>query len=346
MKKDSIRELPSNVEEIYSHAPEIIERETYDNGFSRGWGMHFPASEEYWLDVHVHYWVKPEDILVLTQNYMERVSELNVKKVVMIPPIPNLGTHGETCSKEYYDARELNPHLIYNCENKDVSWMIYLAPATPDPEFVDEACKKGACGVKLHNAPFIRDGSDRRVWFSREWDETFKVIEKCGIPVLHHPTQRLSGTPYKGGGLHSYWKDGWKNGVNYTNEDLLQDFLELLVKYPNLNFIGAHELFLGWERLVELFDRYKNLFIDTSGACLLREDDCMCEADIKYIRNIFIKYSDRILFGTDVVNTQAEPAKNIERINKSYMRFIKQLRLPYEELQNVTHRNAERLCRI
>jgi len=333
-------------EGTYPHAPEIAERETIDSGFSRGWGMHFPASAEYWVDIHAHYWVNPEDIMTFTEKHMERVGQFNVKKVVMIPPIPNLGAHGETSPKHISDAHELNPHLLYECADKNVSWMIYLAHTTPDPIFVEEACKAGACGLKLINATFIRDGSDRRVWFSKEWDETFKAVERCGIPVLTHVTQRVGASPYKGGGKNVYWVDGWKNGVTYTNEDLLQDFLEMLKKYPNINFIGAHELFLGWERLTELFDSYKNLYIDTSGACLIREDDRMSESDIEYIRNIFIKHSDRILFGTDVVNTDVEPNHNVDTVYKNYIRFINQLRLPYEELQNVSHRNAERLCRI
>ena len=36
------------------YSPDVLERETADNGFSSGWGFHFQPSEKYWIDCHVH----------------------------------------------------------------------------------------------------------------------------------------------------------------------------------------------------------------------------------------------------------------------------------------------------
>ena len=33
----------------YIHSPFVALRDTIDNGFSGGWGLHFQPSEEYWL---------------------------------------------------------------------------------------------------------------------------------------------------------------------------------------------------------------------------------------------------------------------------------------------------------
>ena len=32
----------------------LLQRDTMDGGFSRAWMPHFPPSEEYWVDMHVH----------------------------------------------------------------------------------------------------------------------------------------------------------------------------------------------------------------------------------------------------------------------------------------------------
>ena len=60
-------------------------------------------------------------------------------------------------------------------------------------------------------------------------------------------------------------------------------------KYPKINFIGAHQLHIGWERLGELFDKYPNLYTDTSTGCFLNPDDDFYSEDKEYLRNFFIK---------------------------------------------------------
>ena len=36
------------------YSPYVKEREILDNFFSKGWGFHFPPSEEYVIDCHAH----------------------------------------------------------------------------------------------------------------------------------------------------------------------------------------------------------------------------------------------------------------------------------------------------
>jgi len=72
----------------------------------------------------------------------------------------------------------------------------------------------------------------------------------------------------------------------------------------------------------------------------------MYPEDQEKLRDFFIKYADRILFGTDIgmgsrYNTETEHLSLM-----GHIRFIRQLRLPYDELQKVSHQNAERLFRL
>ncbi len=340
-------------ENLYPHAPEVYEREVLDNGFSRGWGMHFHPVEDYWLDCHVHFRAEDKDVSKAVDNYLKGVSRYNVKKILAIPDIVSVDvkTSGAGLNDNGMYARYLNPHMSQGTldddifRNENIYWMIYLDYKVPDAAFVEEAHDRGVSGVKLHNAPLISEGGDRKVWFSNEWDAVFRKIQECGMTVLIHVTQRLSASPYKGAGKNLYFSEGWKKGITYTNEDLLQDFLMLLKMYPGINFIGAHELFLGLERLDELLDAYPNLHIDSSGGFMLREDDDFYDYERKLYRDFFLKHSKRILFATDVIFTKDGPPENTEKYYAVRTRFIKKLRLPNEVLQDVAHGNAERLLR-
>jgi len=72
----------------------------------------------------------------------------------------------------------------------------------------------------------------------------------------------------------------------------------------------------------------------------------MYPEDQKKLRDFFIKYADRILFGTDIgmgsgYNTETEHLSLM-----GHIRFIRQLRLPYDELQKISHQNSARLFRL
>ena len=72
----------------------------------------------------------------------------------------------------------------------------------------------------------------------------------------------------------------------------------------------------------------------------------MYPQDQERIRKFFLKYADRILFGTDIGMGDVYH-RETERLSlMGHIRFIRQLRLPYPELQKVSHQNAERLFRL
>lgn len=328
--------------EIHPHSPEIAERELSDGGFSKGWGMHFLPAEKYWFDIHTHFKIdKAERLPTVIDGYHARVSAFNVKRFIIIPPILHPGDDGKYKHSSGFSVYDENQHFGISYENNNVQWIIYLNYLQPDANFVEQAIKKGMCGLKLHNAPIICDGADKDVWLSKDWGRIFGILEENRIPVLWHITQRMSASPYIGGNSCSYWKEGWERGVKYTNEDLLQVFLKIVEKYPNIDFVAAHQLHLGWDRLSALFDVYGNLYADTSVGCFVRPDDQIYEEDRINLQDIFARYSDRILFATDSLVSD-----NLCDIGDGYnghIRFIKQLRLPYDALQKISHENAERI---
>lgn len=340
-------------ERIYPHSPDVLERDTSDNGFSKGWGMHFLLKEETIVDMHGHIEFSPStDADQLVKHHLGIMKQLNVSRLVACSPVmmrpedrekplgfPTLCCYGFDELKPYLELAQITGHM---------SLMPFLHHGNPDIGLLKQSIEEGACGVKLHNAPIIVEGADAEIWLSDEWAGIFSELGKANLSVLWHVTQRLTDCPYVGGERNAYWRDGWKMGVSYTNEDLLRIYLLVVSRYPEVRFISAHQLHIGWDRLASMFDQYENLYIDTSIGCWVNEGDRMHEDDIRYIREIFIRYSDRILFGTDY---SIAPGGNGVETNdeakldpvKNHIRFIKQLRLPDEALQRVFHANAEKI---
>lgn len=327
-----------NDELVYPHSADVLERKKIDNRFSDGWGMHFTPVEKYWTDVHTHMEIADSaESLGMIRQFLHEVSNLNVKYIIAITP-------GLVNDDKYIKRSEDFDYFKKQLEGfPNIKFMLYLRHDDPDCEKVKNLSNKGIGGIKLHNAPIITEALNPELWLSDKWSEIFEAIEEKQLPILWHVTQRLSDSPYTGGGRNTYWKDGWKKGVKYTNEDLLQIFLNVVERYPGIKFVGAHQLHIGWTRLVELFEKYPNLYIDTTIGCMLRRDFEIYDYDRNFLRKIFVKYCDRILFGTDLTIT-SKNLKNTTNIIKNYenhMRFIRSLRLPDNALQLISHGNAE-----
>ena len=103
---------------------------------------------------------------------------------------------------------------------------------------------------------------------------------------------------------------------------------------------------VGWDRLEEIFEEHPNVYIDTSIGCFLRHGDVMYPEDLKKLRNFFIKYSDRILFGTDISVGEGQHKETNHLSLVGHTNFIRHLRLPYEDLQKISHENSEKLFKL
>lgn len=333
----------------FSYAPDVEQRKTLDNGFSMGWGMHFPACEDFWFDAHVHYGdadgqnAKIDEVL---EGYAPVLEEHRVLKSMVIfktydPKTGWIPPNAE--NKNFFPIRQIAKYADYFHANRRFFWAAWMGHKDPNAALLRQCVDAGASCIKLHNAPIITEAGDPNIWNSQPWRDVFERIGESGLPVLWHVTQRLSACPYRGMGANSYWKEGVPKGVAYTNQDLLSLFLETVERYPQIHFIGAHQLHLGFDRLGALFDRYPNLSVDTSIGCFLKPDDCFHEPDREYIRDFLTRYGDRILFATDVYyrNPKDLPWKLKEEY-LGHIRFIKKLNLPDGALQAISHGNAEK----
>lgn len=337
-------------EEQQPYAPECNVHNTVDQGFSRGFGAHFHPIPEYFVDSHVHYTAARTGMPILeaADQYRVQVAGLGVKKLVLIPPVSVSG-QGNALIRPA-DARLLNPHLALSRDDRRLAWLIYLRHDMPDERFVREAVESGCHGLKLHMAPLVIAGADCRRFLEAAWGRVFSRLEAHKLPVLFHVTQYLGGSRYKNRGgadqnlvRNRYFSEGWTHGLTATNQDLLDMFLELVRRYPGIPFIGAHELYLGLDRLDELLDRHENLHIDTSGGFLLNDDDDFYPRDRDLIKKFVLKQADRLLYASDAATEAYVSPAEQHALQRCRMRFVKRLMLPDDALQHVCHRNAERI---
>jgi predicted TIM-barrel fold metal-dependent hydrolase len=80
------------------------------------------------------------------------------------------------------------------------------------------------------------------------------------------------------------------------------DTIEVASQHPQTTFIFAHGLFMlendaGLDKLAGILDKYPNMFVDLSYVHNMRQEE---HYTVSKARDFYIKYKDRILFGTDV----------------------------------------------
>jgi len=129
----------------------------------------------------------------------------------------------------------------------------------------------------------------------------FRRLEETGFPLLFHV-----GDPA------AYWnpKDAFSNlrGWNYTKggfvkfPELLRQVEQVLRRYPKLTVIFAHFMFLAYDlkRVEGYFRKYPNMYVDVTPGTELYYD---LSKDPAAARKFFIKWQDRILYGTDLFYT-------------------------------------------
>jgi predicted TIM-barrel fold metal-dependent hydrolase len=122
--------------------------------------------------------------------------------------------------------------------------------------------------------------------------------------------------------------------------------LEQMRRYPKLKIIGAHALYVGIDRLAELFSEYENLYIDSSCSMVLRWADDFSEEVRTLLCDFIEKWSERILFGSD---GGLFPGSIDDYAVQSFLchaRFMSKLWLNDKALQDVAWRNAYQLLKL
>jgi len=188
---------------------------------------------------------------------------------------------------------------------------------------IKKSIAKGAVGIKIWKniGMEILKSSDQSFLMIDDpfFDPLFTFLSDNKIPVLAH-----LGEP-KNCWLPLAAMTSNRNRLYYTNNPQFHAYLHpeipsyekqvqardrILAKYPGLTFVGAHLGSLEWsyEELSKRFDKYPNFKVDLSSR--LGHLQIQSDKDFDGVRNFFIQYADRIMYGTDAYN-------NPEKLNGS-----------------------------
>jgi hypothetical protein len=132
--------------------------------------------------------------------------------------------------------------------------------------------------------------------FASYWEK----MAQAQVPLIFHvndPEEFWDASRIPDWAAQRGWFYG--DGTFINNEAQYTEIFNLLSQNPSIKVIFAHFFFLSAQlpRLADLLDRYPNVSIDlTPGIEMYRN----FSASIEKTREFFLKYQDRILFGTDI----------------------------------------------
>jgi predicted TIM-barrel fold metal-dependent hydrolase len=139
----------------------------------------------------------------------------------------------------------------------------------------------------------------------------------------------------------------------------------VLKKHPGLIFCGAHFASLEWsiDEIAKRLDAFPNMMVDTAERICQIQYQSLTEYE--KVRNFVLKYQDRILYSTDVIDDgkigDEELKEHIKTIWERHWKYFttdvmqtapkvngafKGLNLPWEAIENIYYKNAERFYKL
>lgn len=152
------------------------------------------------------------------------------------------------------------------------------------------------------------------------YDDMYDMLEKRGVPLTAHVADpddfwhRERMEPFE-------VERGWcyEDPKFLTMEQIFASLMRRLEKNPRLKLCLAHFGFLSrrLEMCYEICERYPNVRFDLAPAACIFDD---FEKKLPQWRDFFVKYSDRIMYGTDT--STGGGAEYIEALQETMLRCI------------------------
>ena len=185
---------------------------------------------------------------------------------------------------------------------------------------LDDAFARGAVAVKVwKNIGMVAtDAAGKRIFLDDpRFDGVMAHLERRGIPLIAHQAEPkncwLPLDQMTTENDRSYFREHpeyymYLHPEEPSYEALMAARDRFVARHPRLAFDGAHMASLEWsvDELARFFDRYPNTVVDL--AARMSNLQVQSNADIAKVRGFFIKYQDRILYGTDLTDSPPDPA--------------------------------------
>jgi predicted TIM-barrel fold metal-dependent hydrolase len=172
-----------------------------------------------------------------------------------------------------------------------------------------EAARAGAVGVKVWKnlGLWLRDATGRRLAVTDpRLEALWEVAGELGLPIAIHtgdPPAFFAPLTDDNPRIEELRKhpDWWYGGGEFPSLQRLHDELEAVVAaHPGTKFVGLHfGCFMSWGDVRRMLATYPNYHVDTAAAIA-----DMGRGDVGEVRDIVVDFSERVIFGTDLLRTE------------------------------------------
>jgi len=296
------------------------------------------------IDCHMHV-----ASIMNTNNLLEIVSEAGFHRASLLSMIDEKRVN---YNPEVLLLKALHPEMFYAFGSLDYAFIFAGKPLQPVQDQVDRLRDIGFDGVKMvegkptyrkllkigFDDPFYKDYFERSFY-----KDYFERIEESKLPLLFHVADPEEfWDPEKVPGWAK--AQGWFYDETYPSKDqLYREVDKVLDNHPDLKVIFAHFYFLSAdiEAASDFLENHKNVHLDlTPGVEMYYNFSRKTEA----WREFFMKYGDRILFGTDIFGGErVESALAKVRLVREFLETDQGLNLPRGTLEKIYCSNFHRI---
>ena len=306
------------------------------------------------MDVHAHFFDDMPEFVEM----LERI-DMRVINICVYGTQPELLVPAEMRAEMLY--QKYKPHMFF-CSTFDLTRRDQPDYAQNVIAWLDKTFAAGAVSVKIWKdvGMEIKSPDGKYIMPDNDmFDPIYDHIAKAGKPLTAHLADPLEAwQPLKEGSQHykyysqnPQWYVYGREGFP-SHEQIMVARDNVLAKHPDLILIGCHLASLDHDldALAQRLDKYPNLYVDVSA----RTGCLRAYYTPEKVRDFFVKYQDRILYGTDsdkFSGPEQPPAEDraafTESMEKTYRAdfdyYTRQVGLPEEVLEKFYHGNAERL---
>jgi predicted TIM-barrel fold metal-dependent hydrolase len=235
-------------------------------------------------------------------------------------------------------------------------------------EFLKNSFAQGAIGVKVWKniGMELKDRDNNFVMIDNpKFDPVFDFIAESKITLLSHQGEpRDCWLPLNEMTFHQgYYKEHpeyhmYLHPESPSYQDQINARDHMIAKHPDLKVVSVHMASLEWsvDELAKRLDKYPNMAVDM--AARIGDLQFQVKNDRQKVYGFFIKYQDRLLYGTDIIVTESSDVANAkksahQRWTNDWRFFVtddvistskfdvRGLKLPREVVDKIYRRNAE-----
>jgi predicted TIM-barrel fold metal-dependent hydrolase len=310
------------------------------------------------IDAHFHYFT-------LDPAYMEYVTSLNFKilsiNVDSRYPVDEQLDISEQILQDHPETFAfLGTFSVDNFGQPDFSSSII--------DCINECMNRGASGIKIWKNIGMELQDMNGVYVMADnpaFEPVFKHMEEKRIPLLAHlgeprncwlPLDEMTDA-----GDQSYYKNHpqyhmYLHPEMPSYEDQINARDNLLERYPDMIFIGAHLGSLEWnvDELAKRLEKFPNFSVDMAARIGHLRNQSVEDWD--RVRTFMIKYQDRLLYATDMSLNDLNPVDFNSKTESMYNHWmndwmylatdtvvnnVRGLMLPRDVIDKIYYKNAQ-----